>query len=64
MHGYTLGLLHGEGHEGCMQITMYMLMKEVQRKWLFSDFYEKQYLKLTRQLRILDLKLKNIIIVA
>jgi tRNA (guanine-N7-)-methyltransferase len=58
MHGYTLGLLHGEGHEVLYANHMYN-EEEVGGSNCFSDFYEKQYLKLTKQLRIFDSKSKN-----
>jgi hypothetical protein len=43
MHGYTL-LLHGEGHEVCMQITTY-INEGSPEEVTDSDFYEKQYLE-------------------
>jgi tRNA (guanine-N7-)-methyltransferase len=54
MHGYTLGLLHGEGHE-VLYANHNAYRGSPEEVHCFQTFYEKQYLRLIKQLRILDL---------
>jgi tRNA (guanine-N7-)-methyltransferase len=61
MHGYTLGLLHGEGHEVLYANHNVYVNEEVGGSNCFSDFYENNIWKLTKQLRIFDSKLRVII---
>jgi hypothetical protein len=57
MHGYTLGLLHGEGHE-VLYANHNVYVNEGSQVTAFQTFMKKIW-KLTKQLRIFDLKLKN-----
>ncbi len=57
MHGYTLGLLHGAGHEVLYaNHNVYKLEGSPEEVTQIQTFYESQYLNKTKQLRILDLK--------
>jgi tRNA (guanine-N7-)-methyltransferase len=59
MHGYTLGLLHGEGHEVLYANHNVYVNEGSPESDCISNFYENNIWKLTKQLRIFDLKLKN-----
>jgi tRNA (guanine-N7-)-methyltransferase len=58
MHGYTLGLLHGEGHEVYANHNVYERRKSGGRT-AFQTFTKNNIWKLTKQLRIFDSKSKN-----
>jgi tRNA (guanine-N7-)-methyltransferase len=54
MHGYTLGLLHGEGHEVLYANHMYVNEGVLREVTAFQTFYE-QYLEINKAHCILDL---------
>jgi hypothetical protein len=52
-------LLHGEGHEVLYNHNVYVNEGSPEEVTAFQTFYENNIWKLTKQLRIFDLKLKN-----
>ena len=60
MHGYTLGLLHGEGHE-VLYANHNIYVNEGSPKEVtdFQTFYEKQYLEKNKAITYLKFKIKN-----
>lgn len=60
MHGYTLGLLHGEGHE-ILYAHHDVYSNEYSPKEVTSiqTFYEKQYLEINKPITYIKFKLKN-----
>ena len=60
MHGYTLGLLHGEGHE-VLYAHHDVYSKEYSPEEVTSiqTFYEKQYLEINKPITYIKFKLKN-----
>ena len=57
MHGYTLGLLHGLGHEILYaNHNVYHLEGSPEEVTAIQTFYETQYLEKEKQLLILDSK--------
>jgi tRNA (guanine-N7-)-methyltransferase len=59
MHGYTLGLLHGEGMRSCTQITMYVNEGSPEEVTAFQTFYEKQYLEINKAITYIRFKIKE-----
>ena len=59
MHGYTLGLLHGEGHE-VIQANHDIYKNEYSPKEVVNiqTFYEKQYLELGKRITYIQFKIK------
>lgn len=60
MHGYTLGVLHGEGHE-VLYANHNIYVNEGSPKEVtdFQTFYEKQYLEKNKAITYLKFKIKN-----
>lgn len=59
MHGYTLGLLHGEGHE-VVQANHNVYKNEYSPKTVtgIQTFYEKQYLEQKKPITFVEFKIK------
>ena len=59
MHGYTLGLLHGEGHE-ILYANHNVYVNEGSPKEVtdFQTFYEKQYLEKNKAITYIKFKIK------
>jgi len=59
MHGYTLGLLHGEGHE-VIYANHNVYKNEGSPKEVtdFQTFYEKQYLEINKAITYIRFKIK------
>ncbi len=59
MHGYTLGLLHGEGHE-VLYANHNVYKNEGSPKEVtdFQTFYEKQYLEINKAITYIRFKIK------
>lgn len=59
MHGYTLGLLHGEGHEVLYaNHNIYVNEGAPEEVTSIQTFYEKQYLKVNKPITYIKFKLK------
>lgn len=60
MHGYTLGLLHGEGHE-VLYANHNVYVNEGSPKEVtdFQTFYEKQYLAVNKAITYIKFKIKK-----
>lgn len=59
MHGYTLGLLHGEGHEVLhASHDVYKLKSSPQEVTQTQTFYEKQYLEVDKAITYIKFRLK------
>ena len=60
MHGYTLGLLHGEGHEVLYaHHDVYSNEYSPEEVTSIQTFYEKQYLEINKPITYIKFKLKN-----
>jgi tRNA (guanine-N7-)-methyltransferase len=59
MHGYTLGLLHGEGHEVLYaNHNVYVNEGSPTEVTAFQTFYEKQYLEINKAITYIRFKIK------
>lgn len=59
MHGYTLGLLHGEGHEVIYSNhNVYVNEGSPEEVTSLQTFYEKQYLKINKAITFIRFKIK------
>jgi tRNA (guanine-N7-)-methyltransferase len=59
MHGYTLGLLHGEGHEVLYaNHNVYVNEGSPEEVTGFQTFYEKQYLQINKAITYIRFKIK------
>ncbi len=59
MHGYTLGLLHGEGHEVLYaNHNVYVNEGAPEEVTAFQTFYEKQYLAINKAITYIRFKIK------
>ena len=59
MHGYTLGLLHGEGHEVLYaNHNVYVNEGSPEEVTSFQTFYEKQYLEINKAITYIRFKIK------
>jgi len=59
MHGYTLGLLHGEGHEVLYaNHNIYVNEGAPEEVTSIQTFYEKQYLEVNKPITYIKFKLK------
>jgi len=59
MHGYTLGLLHGEGHEVLYaNHNVYKNEGSPEVVTAIQTFYEKQYLKINKSITYIQFKIK------
>jgi tRNA (guanine-N7-)-methyltransferase len=59
MHGYTLGLLHGEGHEVIYSNhNVYVNEGSPDEVTSLQTFYEKQYLKINKAITFIRFKIK------
>jgi tRNA (guanine-N7-)-methyltransferase len=59
MHGYTLGLLHGEGHEVLYaNHNVYVNEGSPEEVTAFQTFYEKQYLEINKAITYIRFKIK------
>ena len=59
MHGYTLGLLHGEGHEVLYaNHNVYINEGSPEEVTAFQTFYEKQYLAVNKAITFIRFKIK------
>ena len=59
MHGYTLGLLHGEGHEVLYaNHNVYTNEGSPEEVTAFQTFYEKQYLAVNKAITFIRFKIK------
>lgn len=59
MHGYTLGLLHGEGHEVLYaNHNVYANEGAPEEVTSIQTFYEKQYLELDKAITYIKFKIK------
>jgi tRNA (guanine-N7-)-methyltransferase len=59
MHGYTLGLLHGEGHEVVYSNhNVYRNEGSPEEVTAFQTFYEKQYLEINKAITYIRFKIK------
>lgn len=59
MHGYTLGLLHGEGHEVLYaNHNVYVNAGSPDEVTGFQTFYEKQYLEINKAITFIRFKIK------
>ena len=59
MHGYTLGLLHGEGHEVLYaHHDVYKNYYSPQEVIGIQTFYEKQYLEENKKITYIKFKIK------
>jgi len=59
MHGYTLGLLHGEGHEVLYaNHNVYVNEGSPKEVTAFQTFYEKQYLEINKAITYIRFKIK------
>lgn len=60
MHGYTLGLLHGEGHEVLYaNHNVYVNEGSPEEVTAFQTFYEKQYLEINKAITYIRFKIKG-----
>jgi tRNA (guanine-N7-)-methyltransferase len=60
MHGYTLGLLHGEGHEVLYaNHNIYVNEGSPEEVTAFQTFYEKQYLETNKAITYIRFKIKE-----
>jgi tRNA (guanine-N7-)-methyltransferase len=60
MHGYTLGLLHGEGHEVLYaNHNVYVNEGSPEEVTAFQTFYEKQYLEVNKAITYIRFKIKK-----
>ena len=60
MHGYTLGLLHGEGHEVLYaNHNVYVNEGSPEEVTAFQTFYEKQYLENNKAITYIRFKIKE-----
>ena len=60
MHGYTLGLLHGEGYEVLYaHHDVYSNEYSPEEVTSIQTFYEKQYLEINKPITYIKFKLKN-----
>ncbi len=60
MHGYTLGLLHGEGHEVLYaNHNVYVNEGSPEEVTAFQTFYEKQYLEINKSITYIRFKIKE-----
>jgi tRNA (guanine-N7-)-methyltransferase len=60
MHGYTLGLLHGEGHEVLYaNHNVYVNEGSPEEVTAFQTFYEKQYLEINKAITYIRFKIKD-----
>lgn len=60
MHGYTLGLLHGEGHEVLYaNHNVYVNEGSPEEVTAFQTFYEKQYLEINKAITYIRFKIKE-----
>ena len=60
MHGYTLGLLHGEGHEVLYaNHNVYVNEGSPEEVTAFQTFYEKQYLEVNKAITYIRFKIKE-----
>lgn len=59
MHGYTLGLLHGEGHE-VLHANHHVYKNEYSPKTVtgIQTFYEKQYLEQNKPITFVEFRIK------
>ena len=59
MHGYTLGLLHGEGHEVIYSNhNVYVNEGSPEEVTALQTFYEKQYLEINKAITYIRFKIK------
>ena len=59
MHGYTLGLLHGEGHEILYaNHNIYVNEGSPEEVTAIQTFYEKQYLEINKSITYIRFKIK------
>lgn len=59
MHGYTLGMLHGEGHEVLYaNHNVYVNEGSPEEVTEIQTFYEKQYLKINKAITYIRFKIK------
>jgi len=59
MHGYTLGLLHGEGHEVLYaNHNVYVNEGSPEEVTAIQTFYEKQYLEINKSITYIRFKIK------
>ena len=59
MHGYTLGLLHGEGHEVLYaNHNIYVNEGSPEEVTAIQTFYEKQYLEINKSITYIRFKIK------
>lgn len=59
MHGYTLGLLHGEGHEVIYSNhNVYVNEGSPEEVTSLQTFYEKQYLEINKAITYIQFKIK------
>jgi tRNA (guanine-N7-)-methyltransferase len=59
MHGYTLGLLHGEGHEVLYaNHNVYNNAGAPEEVTSIQTFYESQYLKINKSITYIQFKIK------
>ena len=59
MHGYTLGLLHGEGHEVLYaNHNVYNNSGAPEEVTSIQTFYENQYLKINKSITYIQFKIK------
>ena len=59
MHGYTLGLLHGEGHEVLYaNHNVYVNEGSPAEVTSIQTFYEKQYLEINKAITYIRFKIK------
>ena len=59
MHGYTLGLLHGEGHKVLYaNHNVYINEGSPEEVTAFQTFYEKQYLAVNKAITFIRFKIK------
>lgn len=60
MHGYTLGLLHGEGHEVLYaNHNVYVNEGSPEEVTAFQTFYEKQYLEINKAITYIRFRIKE-----
>ena len=60
MHGYTLGLLHGEGHEVLYaNHNVYVNEGSPEEVTAFQTFYEKQYLEVNKAITYIRFRIKE-----
>jgi tRNA (guanine-N7-)-methyltransferase len=59
MHGYTLGLLHGEGHQVLYaNHNVYLNEGSPKEVTAIQTFYEKQYLQINKAITYIRFKIK------